>query len=246
MFSINWRRPESVSHPQVWLRFERTTKDGKLLKFKVQDVTDDRHDDVLDFMLKYYMKEEPWSSNAGVSKDPISLEVYRGYVRQYVFPQKATVICLLDEDDGNSSSDIIGCNLLGVSCKKDEADYSQFIKSKQTADLLLIYSEFKKYCPDPFEKYNVEEYLGAFGLCVHPDFRGLNISTEILRARIPLLKAFRLSVSSTDFTAIASQKSAYKAGFKVDASVSYEDIRKATGFQFKNCIYCKMMTLVIE
>lgn len=71
MFSINWRRPESVSHPQVWLRFERTTKDGKLLKFKVQDVTDDLHDDVLNFMLKYYMKEEPWSSNAG-NADPFN------------------------------------------------------------------------------------------------------------------------------------------------------------------------------
>lgn len=49
--------------------------------------------------------------------------------------------------------------------------------------MLNIYSGFKTFCPDVFKKYSVKEYLCAFGLCVHPDYRGLGISVEILKAR---------------------------------------------------------------
>lgn len=46
-----------------------------------------------------------------------------------------------------------------------------------------IFDTFKSNCPNVFEKYNVKKYLSGFGLCVHPDYRGLGIAVEILKAR---------------------------------------------------------------
>lgn len=36
---------------------------------------------------------------------------------------------------------------------------------------------------DVFDKYHVDKYMGAFGLIVHPAFRGQGLGEELLRAR---------------------------------------------------------------
>ncbi|XP_077299168.1 uncharacterized protein LOC143920245 isoform X2 [Arctopsyche grandis] len=239
MFSIKWRRPSCIPYPQVWRRFEKTIKNGKKLKFKVQDLTEDMHYEVLEFMKKYYMKDEPWSANAGTANDSVAIQMFEEYVQKYVFPQKLSIICVLDDDNANSPGELIGCNLLGVKRKVEVGVYNQL-------DLLAIFNEYIKHCPDVFEKYNVGEYLGAYGLCVRTEYRRMNIASEILRTRLPIMKSLGLTISNTDFTGLAAQKAAYKAGFKVDVSVSYDKIRHATGLPFKNCVNCEMMTLKLE
>ena len=71
-----------------------------------------------------------------------------------------------------------------------------------------------------FEKFNVTDYLSAYGLCVHPEYTGRGIATELLKARIPLLKALGLKVTSTQFSSIGVQKAALKAGYQEDFIVS--------------------------
>lgn len=65
-----------------------------------------------------------------------------------------------------------------------------------------------------FQHYKVDEYLIAYGLCVDTDFRGRGIATEMLKARVPVLKALGLKVTATAFTGIGSQKAAEKAGYE--------------------------------
>lgn len=52
-------RPDNVPFPSVWHRFERTTKDGKVKKFFVQDATPDMYPFLLDHMDEYFMRGEP-------------------------------------------------------------------------------------------------------------------------------------------------------------------------------------------
>lgn len=67
---------------------------------------------------------------------------------------------------------------------------------------------------DPFEHFGVDEYLIAYGLCVDPAYRGRGIATEILRARLSLLKALELKVTASAFTGPGSQRAAFKCGYK--------------------------------
>ena len=60
-----------------------------------------------------------------------------------------------------------------------------------------------EYCSDQanlYEKYGVERYLAGYGLAVNRDYRGRGIATEMLKARVPLLKALGLTLTSTAFT----------------------------------------------
>jgi GNAT superfamily N-acetyltransferase len=66
---------------------------------------------------------------------------------------------------------------------------------------------------DAFRFYNVDEYLSAVGLSVQPDFRRRGIAGEILKARVPLCKAFDIKLTTTIFSAIGSQVPATRIGF---------------------------------
>jgi GNAT superfamily N-acetyltransferase len=64
-----------------------------------------------------------------------------------------------------------------------------------------------------FERYNVEYYLHGFGLCVNREYRGRNIATEMLKARVPFLKALGMEATATIFSGIGAQIAAKKAGY---------------------------------
>lgn len=50
------------------------------------------------------------------------------------------------------------------------------------------------------------------------------IATEIIKARVSVLKHLVLKVSSTGFSSIGAQKAAAKAGWTVDYSISYKEM----------------------
>jgi RimJ/RimL family protein N-acetyltransferase len=58
------------------------------------------------------------------------------------------------------------------------------------------------------EKFNVNRYLTAYGLCINRAYRRRGIATEMLKARVPYLKALGLTVTGTVFTGVGSQKAA--------------------------------------
>jgi RimJ/RimL family protein N-acetyltransferase len=66
---------------------------------------------------------------------------------------------------------------------------------------------------DIYKKYNVNEYLAEYGLCVNRDYRCRGIATEMLKARIPYMKDMGLKVTGTAFTVTGSQIAAERAGF---------------------------------
>lgn len=61
--------------------------------------------------------------------------------------------------------------------------------------------------------------MTALGLAVSAKYRGRKFSSEILKARFPLCKAIGVTVTSTVFTSLLSQKAAERAGFKETYSI---------------------------
>lgn len=100
---------------------------------------------------------------------------------------------------------------------------------------------------DVFSHYNVDRYLYGNGLCVHADYRGRGIATKLLEARLSLLKALDLRVTSTLFTTLKSQKAAKSAGYDEVSSTSYEELQlrfEELDFSQSNASHCK--TFVLE
>jgi ribosomal protein S18 acetylase RimI-like enzyme len=101
---------------------------------------------------------------------------------------------------------------------------------------------------DVFDHYNVNHFVYAHGLAISPNFRGRGIATELLKARVPFLKAHDLAITSSLFTTLDAQRAALRAGFHEDLSMSYEILqRKFSDFDFSNanCADCKLLSLKI-
>lgn len=101
---------------------------------------------------------------------------------------------------------------------------------------------------DPFDHYNVNYYVYAHGLAINPDYRNRGIAGEMLKARIPFMKAHSLSVTTSMFTTIGSQKAATKIGFHEDFSLSYEIIQnkfKEFNFSIANTPDVKLLSLQV-
>jgi hypothetical protein len=111
--------------------------------------------------------------------------------------------------------EIVGMNLLLVKDVNDDNETNCDARGEKWK----ILSDIFAYIPtlfNPFEKYKVDKYLSAVGLCVHPDYRRRGIACEILKARHPLCKAFDIKLTTTIFTAIGSQVAAQRVGFEED------------------------------
>jgi GNAT superfamily N-acetyltransferase len=102
---------------------------------------------------------------------------------------------------------------------------------------------------DPADYYKVDSYLYGVGLVVDPMYRGRGIATEILKTRIPFLKALDLTVTTTIFSAIGSQKSALAANFEENYSVSFDELQEKfplLDLSHRNTSHCKTMSLKIS
>lgn len=88
---------------------------------------------------------------------------------------------------------------------------------------------------DVFNRYNVDYYLSAIGLTVSRDYRGCGLATELLKARVPLMKYVGLKVTSTSFTGVGSQTAAKRAGFEELYVKTYDELKEISPrFDFKN------------
>lgn len=145
-------------------------------------------------------------------KDPVSLkEVHEEW--RWMLDQHISLVCFKEGSD-----EIIGMNLIGV-VLKEEKDEVRNISGRAFQDLTramsIIYENF-----NVFQKYNVDEYMSAFGLSVSREYRGRAIGEHILRSRIPLGRAIGIEMTSTVFTSTASQILADRAGFRLDVEIT--------------------------
>lgn len=96
---------------------------------------------------------------------------------------------------------------------------------------------------------NVIYFLYAHGLAVKTEYRGRGIATELLKVRIPFMRANGLLVTASLFTTAASQKAAFKLGFREDFSISYKVLQQQFpdfDFSSANCDDCKLLSLKIQ
>jgi len=45
--------------PKVWKLIEKMDKDGKLIKFTIQEIPEDRYEDTVQHMCTYFLADEP-------------------------------------------------------------------------------------------------------------------------------------------------------------------------------------------
>ncbi|XP_050087350.1 uncharacterized protein LOC126572241 [Anopheles aquasalis] len=240
-----WERPASVPYPNVWWTFEAPDpdrEDGALATYRVEDVTEDRFEDVMQLYTEHFLDDEPLCAQSGIRQDAEAYEETRTFW-MHAFSGKLTIVCYKE-----GSKELVGGNILAMSVAGDKVDYMKLVKNKKLQKLIGI-NEYMSEVVDLYERYGVDKYLTAYGLTVSKRFRGLGIATEMLKARVPICRAFGVKLSSTNFTAIGSQIPAAKVGFKTDLEMPCNEFVKVNptytldGIKSKSL---KLMSLVID
>ena len=100
-----------------------------------------------------------------------------------------------------------------------------------------------------YDKYDTDKNLSDFGLVTKKCYRHRGIGTEFLKARVPILKALKVDVTSTVFTVIGSQKAAFKANYEEVVAVKWADIADdfpQFDFTKADSEYCKIIDMKLD
>ncbi|XP_053698420.1 uncharacterized protein LOC128745385 [Sabethes cyaneus] len=234
-----WRRPIEISYPKVWHRFQvRNPSTGTVETYCVQDLPPHRLDDAIEHMCRYFLCDEPICASLNLAQDPVGVEEITAIWRS-IARQQCIVVCFEEGRD-----EIVGLNMLTVISKEDSPLDVQFQSAavKTFVECTVYMTNEAKL----FERYqHANRFLSAWGLSVHPRYRGRGIATEILKARIAICRAFGLQLSATVFSHPGSQVPASKVGFRDVFAVKFTDLARK-GFRLAVDVeWNKLMVLEI-
>ncbi|KAK6639975.1 hypothetical protein RUM43_008252 [Polyplax serrata] len=224
-----WQRPDYVTIPTVWARYEspKPMKNGVRPKFRIQDFSEEWRDQVLNNMRKFFLRDEPLSNSLGFADDQPAADGFISFVGKYLDRKMGLIAVVENLDDLGDESlpALAGCNITGVVTEDEHDDMPEMEKIKIICEAL----EKLKEKENPFKFYKVSEMLYAMGLSVDPAFRGHNLGYEILKSRFPLCKAVGIKVTVTVFTGSAAQKAATRLGFETLTEIAYDEYKDGNG-----------------
>lgn len=204
------RKPGPV---RVWKEVEVKKKDGdQSLKFVIQEIPEDRQEDILDVMTTHFIPDEPLCNAENAKDDPVFVDDLRNVWRM-ILRQGISVVAFAENPDGGKPI-IAGCNILGVEFRDNEAGVKDFkTKSAGVEKLLNVVMSLGREA-DVFRKYDIDRVMFAFGLVVNRDYRGYALGGHILSARDNIGREYKIPATVTTFTSPISQKLAARVGFE--------------------------------
>lgn len=255
-----FQRPEVPIFPQIYRKFTANNfGSDELVEYHVQDLTDQYVEQTIEMVLKFLTTEETLQRSINLAERDFAPKILGAFYGSVV-KERTSLGCFK-----TATMEMVGVNALVVKTKGQKEkikvkNYSQkfcfyFRSSKQfqfeQEDFTMMMNAFdyltEKF--DVFEHYKVDYYLSGVGMCVNSDYRARGIATELLKARAPLLKSLGLTVTSTLFTSIGSQKAAARSGYDEKASTSYEELHEKfpkLDFSHANTPVCKTLALKID
>lgn len=192
----------------------------KLIEYRVQDLPEEYFEESLQNIKKYYLPEENFAVATRVLENPEAVEDFFMFWRD-ALKQGVSLGCFTND----GTEEFVAVNILIVNSKDDPpCDKSKF-KSNEIQGILKIL-DFAGRKFNVYDVYDTDKNMAGLGLCINYDYRYRGIATEMLKARINLMKEVGVNLTSTYYTAVGSQKAAEKAGYKESFVVSFEDLGK--------------------
>ncbi|KRT79880.1 hypothetical protein AMK59_7626, partial [Oryctes borbonicus] len=172
-----WIRPASVPVPTIWATFQgRKEINGAKRTYWIQDVTDECKGDIVKYMVKQFVTDEPLSKYGKVyeSANAGDLAVLEAMWNE-VLNDNLALVCLTKDENGTPTIAAMNCTTI---CSVHDEKVSYEGKGQVLETLMWVKDQV-----DPFKTLNIQEYLDAMGLYVLPEYRGEGLGLELLKAR---------------------------------------------------------------
>ncbi|KAM0733690.1 hypothetical protein ACS0PU_012055 [Formica fusca] len=214
--------------PKIWKSIEKVTKDGKPMKFTIQEIPEDRYEDAVQHMCAYFLADEPTCQCLNSKDDPVFVQDI-STIWRLIFAEGISIAAFTENPNGGKPI-IAGMNALGLDFRDHKDSISEYkLKSQNCRNTFAIISDATKIV---YEHYGVDKYLYAIGLSVDPAYRGYGLGKDILKIRDLIGREYNIPVTATVFTSIISQKSAKGAGFELLTSKNFVDIVDENGKEY--------------
>ncbi|KAJ9593489.1 hypothetical protein L9F63_014974 [Diploptera punctata] len=243
-----WTRPKAVPFPNVWRKCRgwRETEDGKIHKFSIEDVPQDMHEDIIEFLTEFHFHPTYGSElmkNVKMYEDPTAIKQYQEKWRK-ALKDNISLVAFLEEEGQGDKRLIVGVNVLKVDYK-DHPENFEKIESKKVRSIgqNLAYAGF---LVNVYEIYGVDKLVNALGLCVHPKFRGQGLGLQITKCRFEIMKAVDLKCTLTVFVGTGTQRIALKSGFEVIAEVPSDSYKDEDGSLMYPGLECKSWIAMVK
>ncbi|KAL1457806.1 hypothetical protein WDU94_007999 [Cyamophila willieti] len=159
--------------PNVFNECECKSKSDpdKSVRIKIQEVPEDMHEQVVEFMVNYFLPDEPLARSINMIGEEVSVQTYK-QILLLVLKQNLSLVAL--SEDGQ----LIGVLLFTVFSNGDA-------KPPQLPGVALekmrkLFDEIKT--EDIIAALGTDQHLQDMGICVHPEYRGWGIGEAMLRA----------------------------------------------------------------
>ncbi|XP_018358704.1 PREDICTED: uncharacterized protein LOC108758322 [Trachymyrmex cornetzi] len=213
--------------PKVWQVIEKKNKDGKLMKFTIQEIPEDRYEDAIQHMCTYFLVDEPTCRCLNAKNEPLFIQDITAIWR-LLLAEGISVAAFIDNPNGGKPI-IAGMNILGIEFKNQKKNLSDYQfkseKIKITYKILSITSMI-------YERYEIDKYINALGLSVDPVYRGYGLGKDLLKVRDFIGSTYGVPATATAFTSIISQKSAASAGFEEFFTKNFADVVDKDGKEY--------------
>uniref|UniRef100_A0A8D8V4C7 N-acetyltransferase domain-containing protein n=2 Tax=Cacopsylla melanoneura TaxID=428564 RepID=A0A8D8V4C7_9HEMI len=223
-YKFVFERPTMDGFPKVFKECECKSKTdpNKSVRIKIQEVPEDMHDRLIEFMVKYYLPDEPLARTSGVIAEEDSLETYK-FIFYLVLKQNLSLVALTEGTDGQT--EIVGAQLYTVFSLDDPP--LPDMPGKAIATLRKFLYDIKT--EEIIGGLNLYQHLQDWGLCVDPQYRGWGVGEEILRTGNDLGAHIGVQTIITVFTVINSQVMAHRMGYSVLNQFKYKEYKDEDG-----------------
>lgn len=63
-----WKRDPNIPNGTTWSQFQRSTREDKILHFRIQDLTEQFENECIKYMIKYFAREEQFTKSLSKSQ----------------------------------------------------------------------------------------------------------------------------------------------------------------------------------
>ncbi|CAL1682368.1 unnamed protein product [Lasius platythorax] len=112
--------------PKIWKSIEKVSKDGKTIKFTIQEIPEDRHEDAVQHMCAYFLADEPICQCLNAKDDPAFVQDM-STIWRLLLVEGISIAAFTDNPNGGKPI-IAGMNVLGLGFR----DQNNIISKHQT------------------------------------------------------------------------------------------------------------------
>ncbi|KAJ8728277.1 hypothetical protein PYW08_016662 [Mythimna loreyi] len=214
---------------KVWSTFS-ANKDGAAINLRIVDAPESVLEEVINQYMKYYVTEDTTFKAAGVTNNAAAMEELRVPMLKAIKEKGFhTMVCCLDTKD-DQIKEILGVSMMVLTSKGDPEPEFDF-NTEEMKKLFDIFCELESLY-DEAKALNSDRFFSDRGLFVIPEYRGIGVELELLKARRLSCKENGIPVSGAWMTSSDTQKAAESDGWESAFEIKFEELGKKLGVNF--------------